>query len=109
VLVVDLDAAPSGPTRLAIAGLDDERAGSNPIELSVNGQDMFTGPSPFASWDGIADGAGAAWTTVIFELPAGLLMAGRNETAVTNFSQAVNFGISPYVLLAEAGIEVAVP
>jgi hypothetical protein len=101
-LVFGLDAAPSGPATLTLAGLDDEWAGSVPIALEVNGQTVFSGPSPFANWDGIGDGAGAAWTTASFELPAGFLVAGRNEVAVANLAPTANFGAPPYVLLAEA-------
>jgi hypothetical protein len=109
VLTLDLPAAPSGPARLTVTGLDDEWTGSNPIEVTVNGRPVFAGPSPFASWDGIGDGSGAAWTTVAVEFPAGLLTAGRNEIAVTNLSPAANFGIPPYVLLTDASLEVSVP
>jgi hypothetical protein len=105
-LTFALDAAPGGPATLTITGLDDEWAGSVPITLEVNGRQVFAGPSPFASWDGVGTGEGAAWTAVAFELPAGLLGAGRNEVAVANLAPAANFGAPPYVLLAEAGLEV---
>jgi hypothetical protein len=106
-LAFALDAAPIGTATLTVTGLDDELAGSTPISLEVNGQQVFAGPSPFASWDGRGDGAGAAWTTVAFELPAGLLVAGRNEVALANLAPAGNFGAPPYVLLADASLEVA--
>ena len=101
-LAFTLEAEPSGPVTFTVTGLDDEWAGSTPIALEVNGQQVFAGPSPFASWDGVGDGSGAAWTTVAFELPAGLLAAGRNEVAVANLAPAGNFGAPPYVLLADA-------
>ena len=108
-IAFELPAAPSGSATLTLTGLDDELAGSNPIDLTVNGQSRFNGPSPFASWDGVGDGSGATWTTVEIELPADLLVTGRNEIAVTNLSPSANFGAPPYVLLADASLEVPVP
>lgn len=108
-IAFELSTAPSGPAMLTLTGLDDELAGSNPIELTVNGQSRFSGPSPFASWDGAGDGSGAAWTTVEIELPADLLVAGRNEIVVANLSPSANFGAPPYVLLADARLEVPGP
>jgi hypothetical protein len=106
-LSFDLDASSSGPSRLTVTGLDDEWAGSTPIEVAVNGQPVFSGPSPFASWDGIGDGSGAAWTTVTFEIPAGLLTPGRNEITIANLAPAANFNAPPYILLADASLEVS--
>src|ERR671920_1921727 len=57
-----LDAQPSGPATLTLTGLDDELAELNPITIEVNGQQVFSGPSPFLNWDGVAYGADAAWT-----------------------------------------------
>lgn len=107
VLAFALDTSPSGPSRLTLTGLDDEWTGSTLIELTVDGQLIFAGPSPFASWDGIGEGSGAAWTTVTFELPAGLLIGGRNEVAIANLAPTANFGTPPYVLLADASLEVS--
>lgn len=107
VLSFELEASPTGPSRLTLTGLDDEWAGSTPIELAVNGQLVFAGPSPFASWDGVGDGSNAAWTAVAFELPADLLTAGRNEVVIANLAPAANFNAPPYVLLADASLEVS--
>lgn len=105
-LAFELGADPSGPATLTITGLDDELAALNEIALEVNGQRVFTGPSPFVNWDGVGNGADAAWTSVAFTLPADLLRAGSNEVAVANLTPSANFGLPPYVLLAETTLKV---
>jgi hypothetical protein len=104
-----LDATPGRAATISITGLDDEWATLNPVTLSVNGQDVYTGPSPFVNWDGIGNGANAAWTTVPFTIPSGLLRAGPNDITFANNSPAASFNAPPYVLLADASLEISVP
>lgn len=101
-----LDATPGAPAGLTITGLDDELVTSNEIAVEVNGQDVFRGPSPFLNWDGVGNGANAAWTSAQFTIPAGVLRAGPNEIVVANLSPSANFNAPPYVLLADALLEV---
>jgi hypothetical protein len=101
-----LSNAPTGPATLTVAGLDDELAGPNPIAIVVNGQPLFEGASPFQSWDGIGNGANAAWTDVDITIPANALRAGRNEIAIANLSPSANFGAPPYILLGDATLSV---
>jgi hypothetical protein len=100
-----LEAAPDGPAIVTIVGLDDEWAERNEIALEVNGQVVFTGPSPFANWDGVGDGANAAWTSVPFSIPAGSLRAGPNEIALANLNPAGNFNAPPYVLVSDVTLD----
>ncbi len=101
-----LDTEPSGPATLTLTGLDDELDALNPIVIEVNEQQVFSGPSPFLNWDGIGNGENAAWTEVEVTIPAQLLRRGRNEIAVANLSPSGNFSAPPYVLLADAALEV---
>ena len=103
-----LDATPGRAATISITGLDDEWETLNPISLEVNGQAVYTGPSPFVNWDGVGNGANAAWTTVPFTIPSGLLRAGPNEITVANRSPAASFDAPPYVLLADAVLEISV-
>jgi hypothetical protein len=103
-----LDSEPSGPAQLTITGLDDELAEPNPIAIEVNGQRFYEGMSPFANWDGIGNGADAAWTEIEFMVPAEALRSGRNEIAISNLSSSANFGAPPYVLLSDATLTVPV-
>src|SRR5215213_2747193 len=102
-----LDATPGRAATISITGLDDEWQTLNPIALEVNGQAVYTGPSPFVNWDGAGNGANAAWTTVPFTIPSGMLHAGPNEIGIANLSQAANFNAPPYVLLADAVLEIS--
>ena len=99
--------APDGTATVTITGLDDEWPASNEIALDVNGQVVFSGPSPFANWDGVGNGANAAWTSVPFSIPAGVLRAGSNEIALANLMPANSFNSPPYVLVAEATLDLS--
>ncbi len=102
-----LDATPGREATISIAGLDDEWQALNPVALEVNGEAVFSGPSPYLNWDGVGNGADAAWTTVPFTIPSGLLRAGPNEIAFTNLSPVASFNSPPYVLLADATLEIS--
>ncbi len=101
-LVFTLDATPGGPATLSITGLDDELGTLNPIAMDVNGQRVYSGPSPFPNWDGRGDGSNAAWATVEFAIPRGVLWAGSNEISFANLSPTASFDAPPYVLLSDA-------
>ena len=108
-LAFTLDATPGRPATISITGLDDEWAALNPIALEVNGQAVYSGPSPFLNWDGVGTGANAAWTTVPFTIPSGVLRAGANEITFANLTPVASFNSPPYVLLADATLEIATP
>ena len=83
-----LDATPGRAATISITGLDDEWESLNPITLEVNGEAVYSGPSPFLNWDGIGNGANAAWTTVPFTIPSGILRAGPNEITFANLTRS---------------------
>lgn len=99
-LSFDLSASPSGDTILTIDGLDDELAAAVQIEITVNGQQVYTGPSGFANWN--PDASPANWSSVDFTIPAGILQSGGNEIAVSDLANSANVGLPPYVLLGTA-------
>jgi hypothetical protein len=105
-LNVYLTAIPRAPASLTISGLDDEWSGTNPISISVNGVEIFSGPSPFANWDGIGLGEQAVWSEISFAVPKGVLHEGANEIAVANLSPTANFSSPPYVLVSNAILEI---
>jgi hypothetical protein len=102
---VRLDAAPTAPATLTLTGIDDEWVDLNPIEVEVNGQQVFSGASPFANWDGTTTGAAAAWTPVTITIAPELLQAGRNRITFANLSPSVTVGSPPYVLLGDATLQ----
>ena len=101
-----LSNAPTGPSTLTVAGLDDELAGANPMAIIVNGETLFEGQSPFQSWDGVGNGANAAWTDADITIPANALVAGRNDITIANLSPSATFGAPPYILLGDATLSV---
>jgi len=103
-LSFDLPAAPDVPMALQIVGLDDERVERNRIALEINGQVVYEGGSPFADWDGVGNGANAAWTQVTVVLPPSLLQAGTNEVAIANLEPVASFNSVFYVLLSDAAL-----
>ena len=104
-LTFRLRGEPGDPATLRLTGLDDELPDLNQILVAVNGEEVYSGASPFANWDGIGNGANAAWTEVSIAIPAGVLRSGRNEIAVSNLTPAASFNGPPYVLLADAVLE----
>ncbi|MBA2597374.1 MAG: hypothetical protein H0V00_12205 [Chloroflexia bacterium] len=105
-LSFSLDTAPSGAATIGITGMDDELGTLNPVAVEVNGERVYEGPSPFANWDGTAQGVTAAWTTVPLTIPSGVLSAGPNEITLANLSPVASFNAPPYVLLAGAVLEI---
>jgi hypothetical protein len=102
---VRLDAVPNAPATLTLTGIDDEWGDLNPIEVGVNGQQVFSGASPFANWDGTTTGAAGAWTPVTITIAPELLQAGRNRITFANLSSSVTVGSPPYVLLGDATLQ----
>jgi hypothetical protein len=103
---VRLDVAPTGPATLTLTGIDDEWLDLNPIAVEVNRQQVFTGASPFANWDGTTTGAPTPWTPVTITIAPELLRAGRNRIAIANLSPSITVGSPPYVLLGDASLQV---
>lgn len=97
-----LKSTPPGEATLTITGVDDENGGDSPITISVNGVVVFSGASPFPSWDGAS--AVGPWTEVPFTIPAGVLKAGRNEIVVANLDPSANQGMPPYVLVSDTTV-----
>jgi hypothetical protein len=108
-LAFTLDSTPGRDATISITGLDDEWETLNPVALEVNGEAVYSGPSPFVNWDGIGNGVNAAWTTVPFTIPSGVLRAGPNEITFANLTPVASFNAPPYVLLANAVLEITIP
>jgi hypothetical protein len=105
-LSLTLTDAPSQAATVTITGLDDEWADLNQIALDVNGQVIFTGASPFPNWDGAGKGENAAWTSVPFTIPAGVLRAGENDLTLSNLMPSDSFNSPPYVLVSDASLDI---
>jgi len=108
-LTFDLPRAPSELIAFEVVGLDDEWADRNDISIEINGQQAYTGPSPFNDWDGVGNGENAAWTRVTIVFPGSLLQEGSNEIAIANLEPVASYNSPPYVLLSTASLSVAPP
>ncbi len=106
-LTFSLDADPAGETILTVTGLDDDWSALNEISLEVNGAQVFVGQSPFPNWDGVGNGANAAWTDIAFTIPPGIIRAGPNTIEIANLTPGNNFSAPPYVLLADATLQIS--
>ena len=102
-LAFALESAPSGEAVLLITGVDDEVGGNNPIVITVNGVEVYSGGSPFPSWDG-ADVSRAPWTEVSIAIPDGVLREGANTVTVSNLSSSAAINSVPYVLLSDTRV-----
>lgn len=87
---------PSEYIVLVITGMDDERATKVPIRISLNGNTVWEGPSPFGNED---------WTDVAWAVEdLGWLSGGGNTLAVTNLEGDGEVGAPPWVLLTSATV-----
>jgi len=105
-LQVILSAAPSQGT-LVLTGMDDELPGNNHIQVAVNGQIIFDGPSPFPSWDNVGQCSNPAWTDAALPIPPGVLQAGSNEITVSNLTDGDAVGQPPYVMISDTRLRLA--
>lgn len=91
---------------LTLEGMTSENWTDLPIAVRINGQEVYTGTSPFAMWNGI-DGQ-QPWTDVRLDLPASALQQGENTITVVNLVDQGGFSVPPYVLLAGGTLTIEV-
>jgi hypothetical protein len=106
-LTFTLEGEPASDTFvLTVEGMTSENWDAVPITILVNGQQAYTGASPFATWNGVE--GQQPWTSASFELPAQLLRTGENTVTLVNTVAEGSFSLPPYVLLADATVTVDV-
>lgn len=96
-----LDRAPDGAYVLIITGLDDERTEQCRLEVVVNGQRIFDGPTTLPNTPITDNGVGGApryWGQMAIPVPEGLLRAGANAITLRNRTPGRELGI-PYILI----------
>ena len=103
-ITFDLDRVTIGSSRLVVTGLDDEVAGQNLIVITVNGEVIFDGGSPFESWD--PGDPTIPWSEATVPFNNDVLVDGVNRIVVTNNASGGTVGLPPYILLSEARVEV---
>jgi hypothetical protein len=106
-LRLDIPGQPaSGTFTLTVQGMTSENWSSLPMAIQVNGREVYSGNSPFQTWNGI-DGQ-QPWTSASFDLPADALQEGGNTITFINLAGEGAFGLPPYILLASGSITVEV-
>ena len=81
---------------IVITGMDDERAAKVPFRISLNGEAVWEGESPFEN---------EVWTPIGWR--AGnldLLRPGRNQLTIEVLVDEGEFGLPPWILLTEAAV-----
>jgi hypothetical protein len=101
----ELETIPDAGMALEISGVDDELEGQVEISASLNGAEIYAGPSDFPSWyEGMSSPG-----EMQFELPANLLTVGHNTFTISNLQPDANFGEPPWVLVGECRLRETVP
>lgn len=90
-----LTAVPETDLFLVLEAMDDDAAAPCPIQITVNGEVIFDGPSGFPD---------AVWLRGQYRLPAAVLQAGTNQLSIGNQSATGNAGNPPWFMLARAAL-----
>ncbi len=99
----DLRRAPREAAELTIMAMDSEDEAKTSIAISVNGAEVFSGPSPFPD-DDLPLETGT-WAASRFDVDPSLLRAGRNTITISNRSPG-GFGRPPFFMLDYAVLRI---
>ena len=80
---------------LYLEAMDDDASTQCAIELALNGQSLYAGPSGFPD---------AIWQVRSFPIPVGVLQAGGNELRVSNAQTSGAAGGPPWFMVARCAI-----
>ncbi len=87
---------PSTHIGLTINGMDDEIASSVACEISLNGNIVFEGPSPFQN---------ERWTQIGWTIGSlNWIVQGENNLTIEILAEDGSFGLPPWLLINEAAI-----
>lgn len=87
-----LDEAPDEYAVIRILGMDDESPATVPMQISVNGYDVHSGPNPFGQ---------EVWTDTAWRIgDLGALQAGQNTITIANLAPEGVFGRPPWILIS---------
>lgn len=87
---------PAGASFLHIKACDDDSPGMSAIEILLNDQRVFRGPSGFPD--------APRWGWRAFRLPENALKAGENRLAVANVSEKGELGQPPWFMVAAVAV-----
>lgn len=106
-LEMPLASAPSEGAQVILTGMDDELPTRTPIRVTVNGQTIFEGPSPFPNWDGVGECDNPVWTPVTLPIPPGALHAGDNQITIADLASSDAFNAPPYMMISDTALVVS--
>lgn len=92
---IKLTQIPDAPVSLILEGMDDDAPTQCRIRITLNGHELFAGPSHFR------DGH---WEVRRFPIPAGVLKTETNELSISNLEPTGNTGGPPWFMVARAAI-----
>lgn len=102
-----VDGEPTSETfNLTVDGMTSENWTELPISILINGQQVYSGNSPFPTWNGIE--GEQAWATVRVELPTSVLQTGENSVTFVNMTEEGEFSRPPYILLAAGTVTIEI-
>jgi serine/threonine-protein kinase len=93
--------APAGTVTLTIEGMDSEGRTRTPIQILVNGAEIYNGPNPLPDDDQPLETG--TWASQSWSFDASLLRTGVNEISVSNLAEGA-FSRPPFFMLDYAEI-----
>jgi len=89
-----------GAGTLTLVGVDSENGPQTPMEIRINDTAIYQGGNPLRK-DYYTEPV-APWGETAFDIPAGVLHAGRNTLTISNLVRVANFNSPPYIAIDQA-------
>jgi len=96
----------AGPVTLVIEGMDSEDRAKTPIQILVNGTEIYNGPNPLPDDDQPLESG--TWASQSWSFDAQLLRVGQNEISVSNLAEG-EFSRPPFFMLDYAKLIYSAP
>ena len=94
------------PVTLVIEGMDSEDRAKTPIQILVNGTEIYNGPNPLPDDDQPLESG--TWASQSWSFDAQLLRVGQNEISVSNLAEG-EFSRPPFFMLDYAKLIYSAP
>ena len=92
---LSMERVPRGNAFLFLDATDDDAPTQCPIRISLNGQELFRGPSGFPD---------SQWLSRRFPIAPGVLKVGSNELSIDNLSPEGAKGMPPWFMVARCAL-----
>jgi hypothetical protein len=91
-----IDGTAEGTVSLTVEGMDSEGRTKTPIQLLINGTEIFNGPNPLPDDDQPLETG--TWASTTWTFDASLLRPGQNEISFSNLAEGA-FSRPPFFML----------